>query len=29
MVVTGPFDIYAVLFGLFGGLLAELYEAAR
>src|SRR5271169_2405667 len=26
MVVTGLFDIYAVLFGLFGGLLAELYE---
>src|SRR5580658_5915671 len=25
MVVTGLFDIYAVLFGLFGGLLAELY----
>ena len=26
MVVTGLFDIYAVLFGLFGGLLAELYS---
>ncbi len=26
MVVTGLFDIYAVLFGLFGGLMAELYE---
>src|SRR5579862_2452984 len=26
MVVTGLFNIYAVLFGLFGGLLAELYS---
>jgi phospholipid/cholesterol/gamma-HCH transport system permease protein len=26
MIVTGLFDIYAVLFGLFGGVLAELYE---
>jgi phospholipid/cholesterol/gamma-HCH transport system permease protein len=26
MLVTGLFDIYAVLFGLFGGLLAEIYS---
>jgi phospholipid/cholesterol/gamma-HCH transport system permease protein len=26
MVVTGLFNIYAILFGLFGGLLAELYS---
>ena len=26
MIVTGLFDIYAILFGLFGGLLAELYN---
>ena len=26
MVATGLFDIYAVLFGIFGGLLAELYS---
>ena len=29
MLVTGLFNIYAVLFGLFGGLLAEIVNRGR